>query len=483
MRIVNIVPNVADNLVCSRSRWFATQTETIGGAVTQKAYTYDLRGRLTSVTTDGSVTESYSYDLNGNRTNSMHGVAVYDAQDRLLTSGSAVFAYDANGNRVSQLHPPPSSLLTTYSYDLFGQLSAVTLPDGRVISYDLDALSRVTAKRINGVVTQGWIYKDGLKPIAETDAAGNIVSLFVYGTSALSPDYMIRDGATYRLIRDVQGSVRLVVNADTGAIAQRLDYDSFGNVSQDTNTGFQPFGFQSGLYDPETALVHFGARWYDAATGRWLSKDPILLAGGLNLYAFCENDPVNRIDPFGLDWLENAANFSAGFGDTISFGLTRKVRQWMGTDSVVSSDSGWYTGGMVAGVAHGLVMGGGGVLKGGAQNLRTLVSDPRKFTSISKAFWRGQGGAGGNALHHWLIEQSVAKNLPWLQSVANGGWNTVVISGRLNTWMGFAKQWGGIQAGMAYSVENLLRFLILGSLSAPVTASFLDCDSTAEGGK
>ena len=105
---------------------------------------------------------------------------------------------------------------------------------GRLISYDRDALNRVTANRVNGAVTQGWIYKDGLKPVAETDAAGSIVSLFVYGTGALSPDYMVKDGVVYRLIRDFAGSVRLVVNADTGAVAQRaaqrLDYDAFAEL-------------------------------------------------------------------------------------------------------------------------------------------------------------------------------------------------------------------------------------------------------------
>jgi len=110
----------------------------------------------------------------------------------------------------------------------------------------------------------------------------------------------VRDGATYRFVRDFQGSVRLVVNAATGDIAQRLDYDSFGNVLRDTNPGFQPFGFKSGLYDPDSGLVHFGVRWYDSQTGRWISKDPILLEGGLNLYAFCGNDPVNFSDPWGL---------------------------------------------------------------------------------------------------------------------------------------------------------------------------------------
>ena len=48
------------------------------------------------------------------------------------------------------------------------------------------------------------------------------------------------------------------------------------------------------------ALVGFGCRWYDAETGRWISKDPILLDGGWNVYAFCDNDPINRTDPSGL---------------------------------------------------------------------------------------------------------------------------------------------------------------------------------------
>ena len=69
-----------------------------------------------------------------------------------------------------------------------------------------------------------------------------------------------RNGFTYRIITDNQGSVRLVVNAETGDVAQRLDYDSFGRVLRDTNPGFQPFGFQGGLYDPDTGLVEFGCR-------------------------------------------------------------------------------------------------------------------------------------------------------------------------------------------------------------------------------
>ena len=81
--------------------------------------------------------------------------------------------------------------------------------------------------------------------------------------------------------------------------AQALEYDDFGNVTRDTAPGFQPFGFAGGLYDVDTGLVRFGARDYDPTIGRWTSKDPIGFGGGLNMYAYCDNDPINNVDPDG----------------------------------------------------------------------------------------------------------------------------------------------------------------------------------------
>jgi len=110
------------------------------------------------------------------------------------------------------------------------------------------------------------------------------------------------DGTVYRLMTDHLGSVRLVVNAETGEVVQRMEYDAFGRVLQDTNPGFQPFGFAGGLYDDDTGLVRFGARDYNAYAGRWTAKDPILFGGAqVNLYAYLGNDPVNFIDPTGTD--------------------------------------------------------------------------------------------------------------------------------------------------------------------------------------
>ncbi len=71
-------------------------------------------------------------------------------------------------------------------------------------------------------------------------------------------------------------------------------------AQQETNTGFQPFGFAGCLYDIDTKLCHFGAREYDASIGRWLTKDPILFdARDTNLYGYVFNDPINLIDPSG----------------------------------------------------------------------------------------------------------------------------------------------------------------------------------------
>ena len=72
------------------------------------------------------------------------------------------------------------------------------------------------------------------------------------------PNYLVKAGVTYRIVSDHLRSVRLVVNASTGAVVQRLDYDAFGNVTQDSNPGFQPFGFV-GLSDTQTGLVRFRA--------------------------------------------------------------------------------------------------------------------------------------------------------------------------------------------------------------------------------
>jgi RHS repeat-associated protein len=137
--------------------------------------------------------------------------------------------------------------------------------------------------------------------VAELDGTANVVSRFVYATGINVPDYMVRGDSTYRLIRDHLGSVRLVVNVQSGTIAQQIAYDEFGVETQNSNPGFQPFGFAGGLADAQTGLVRFGARDYQPGAGRWTAKDPSLFRGGLlSLYEYAAGDPVNAVDLEGL---------------------------------------------------------------------------------------------------------------------------------------------------------------------------------------
>ena len=260
-------------------------------------------GRLWKATKAG-VTTTFTYDANGNRTGA--GWA-YDDQDRLTASpGGVSYAYSAGGELATRTDAQGT---TTYTYDALGNLRSVSRPaPAATIDYLVDGRNRRVGKKVGGVLQQVFLYDEADRLIAELDGAGAVVSRFVYGARPHVPEYMIKSGTTYRLVTDHLGSVRLVVQVGAGSltIAQRYDFDSWGQITFSDSEDFQPFGFAGGLYDPDTGLVRFGARDYDPAAGRWTSKDPLRFGGGdANLYAYVGNDPVNLIDPRG------ASGFSA----------------------------------------------------------------------------------------------------------------------------------------------------------------------------
>lgn len=190
------------------------------------------------------------------------------------------------------------------TYDELGNLTKTVASDGtttRTIDYVIDGLGRRVARKVNGSFDRSWLYRDGLRPIAEVDSAGTFTQFVYADAQSGAPDFLIRSGVLYRVVKDQLGSVRLVVNATSGEVTQSLDYDAYGRVLSETGAGFQPFGFAGGLYDADTKLVRFGARDYDPGMGRWTNKDPIGFAGGdTNVYAYVAVDPVNRVDPTGL---------------------------------------------------------------------------------------------------------------------------------------------------------------------------------------
>jgi RHS repeat-associated protein len=279
------------------------KTETLQGTTTAFDYTYDSSGRLKTVAQNGTQTASYGYDANGNRlsltTPSGTTSATYDAQDRLLTYGTLTYTYTANGELETKTDSATSAI-TAYQYDAFGNLTRVDLPNGDVVQYLVDGMNRRIGKKKNGTLVKLWLYSDALHPIEELDGSGNLLSRFIYASGKNSPDFMVQNNIEYRILSDQLGSPRLVANASTGAIVQRMREDEFGNVVEDTSPGDTPFGFAGGLYDADTGLVRFGARDYDPVVGRWISKDPIRFDGGqANIYAYVNNDPINAVDLAG----------------------------------------------------------------------------------------------------------------------------------------------------------------------------------------
>jgi RHS repeat-associated protein len=273
------------------------RTETFAGSDSVvRAYEYDRAGRLAAVRDDGHLT-SYEYDLAGNLVaeTSPGGSTVdtrYDERDALVERDGVRYRYDAAGRLAAAGD-------VEFEYDRLGNLLTVTGGPGPEITYEVDGAGRRVAKRVDGRLVQGFAYHDALRPAAELDATGAVVARFVYGPSAWTLSYVERGGATLLVVTDQTGTPRLLVDAGSGEIMERLETDPWGRAEGASE--LLPFGFAGGLADPDTGLLRFGARDYDPVTTRWTARDPIGAASGdPNLYRYVLADPVNYVDLNGL---------------------------------------------------------------------------------------------------------------------------------------------------------------------------------------
>ena len=292
------------NLTRNNNGRITNKSETVDGTTSGYIYTYDPMGRLLSVTKDTALIEEYQYDQNGTRIyemNSLRGIAgrnfSYDDEDHLLTADSVIYSYNLDGFLAAKTD---GSNVTTYDYSSRGELLSATLPDGRIIEYVHDPLGGRIAKKINGVIVEKYLWQGLTRLLAVYDGSNSLTQRFEYADGRM-PVAMTKGGSTYYLTYDQVGSLRVVADA-SGNVVKRIDYDSFGNIIDDTNPAFEvPFGFAGGLHDRDTGFVRFGYRDYDPDTGRWTAKDPIFFNGGdTDLYGYCLNNAINFFDPYGL---------------------------------------------------------------------------------------------------------------------------------------------------------------------------------------
>jgi len=134
----------------------------------------------------------------------------------------------------------------------------------------------------------------------EFDISNNIIARYTHGPGIDEPLVIEKGGASFYYHADGLGSITEITDTD-GTVIQSYTYSSFGEIKSQLDPNFvQPYTFTAREFDPETGLYHYRARSYDGTTSRFSQVDPIGLSGGINLYTYARDNPINIVDPFGL---------------------------------------------------------------------------------------------------------------------------------------------------------------------------------------
>jgi RHS repeat-associated protein len=256
------------------------------------AYGYDTLDRLTAASYPATGNETYAYDSVGNRTSS-HRSASYGYQpfNRLTNTDTAGYLYDNNGNMISK---SDGAGTTQFQWDFENRLTTVVTPSAGSVAYKYDALGRRIQSAPSSGVSTNFTY-DG-DDVAQDKTSTGVITEYLNGPGI---DNKIRQktGTTLNYFaQDHLGSTTALTDSN-GAVIERETYDAYGNSAGSARTRY---GYTGRERDSLTGLQYNRARWYDAQLGRFISEDPIGLAGGINFFAYVGNNPVLYRDPSGL---------------------------------------------------------------------------------------------------------------------------------------------------------------------------------------
>jgi RHS repeat-associated protein len=205
------------------------------------------------------------------------------------------FTYDANGNCESMT---VAGVTTTYAWDAEDRLVQITKGNQTTkIAYDAFSRWRTIIEKTGAVTnsTKHFLWS-GLTLVAESDANNQVTRRFYpEGMQVITGSQT----SSYYFTRDHLGSIREVTDS-SGAVVARYDYDPYGRRTQISGETDFEFGFTGHYYHAQSGLHLAPFRAYSADLGRWLSRDPIGEAGGLNLYGYVGNSLIDHVDRFGL---------------------------------------------------------------------------------------------------------------------------------------------------------------------------------------
>ncbi|OPX99190.1 MAG: putative deoxyribonuclease RhsC [Syntrophorhabdus sp. PtaB.Bin006] len=268
--------------------------------------TYDNQYRISSITVGSLLNLSYGYDANGNITSIIDTISPSNGAP---LETSATYTYKQGSNVLMSISGASPTTLTSddngnitsentrvFVYDLLNRLITVSDSGSQIASYTYNALNQ-RMKKITGTGTTIFHYDPQGHLILETNNTGQTLVEYVYlGDQLLA---MIRPTEqVYYYHTDHLGTPQVLTNS-SGAVVWKAVYGAFGNVNITVATVENNLRFPGQYYDTETGLHYNWNRYYDPKTGRYITADPIGLEGGVNLFGYVGNDPVNRRDPEG----------------------------------------------------------------------------------------------------------------------------------------------------------------------------------------
>ena len=289
-----------------------------GSSTTTRAiYGYDQQGQLTSATVGGT-SYTYTYDTAGNiqskkvgstTTNYTYGnsawrdlLTAYNGGSITYSGGNPTKYYDGStftwtqGRRLATAKVGSTNI--SYTYDMAGVRSSKTVGSTK---YDFTTLSGLVTRQTGGGKTIDFVYDENNQPLA-----------------------MKYNNTLYYYVLNAQGDVVRIVNSSRSTVAS-YTYDPWGKIisSSGTLADINPLRYRGYYYDSETGFYYLQSRYYDPEIGRFINADSYAStdATGLlstNMFAYCENDPVNRSDPDGELWAQFAVGIASQYlGDVL----------------------------------------------------------------------------------------------------------------------------------------------------------------------
>jgi RHS repeat-associated protein len=373
-----------------------SETDTPSSALSPADYDYDAQSQVTSDTPGSGGAKSYVEDASGNLTTTPTGASgTYDDASELtssvLSGTTTSYTYDASGNRVGA--SVGGTATVTASYNGAGELANYDNAAANMSSATYDGDGFRTSET-TGSTTQHFVWNT---VTAVPELLMDSTNAYIYGPSGTPFEQVALSGGTiHYLDSDVLGTVRGVVSSG-GSLTASTSYDAWGNPETTGGlTAYTPIGFAGG-YTDATNLIYFIYRYYDPATGTFVSVDPAVRITHQS-YLYTGDNPVNSSDPLGQDTLGICAGAGEEFGPinaTQGACLTRTIDK-SGEDDIGLT----FTAGA-----------GGGVGEDASAGVYYQVSTATNLQQLKGPFFYatvgGQYGAGVTVTVFWNYNESV----------------------------------------------------------------------------